>query len=80
MADLEKWLPSDIDLKPCIWWRYIDDIFLIWEHGKESLKLFLEKINSIHPTIKFTADGSYSLANFLDVKVILKNGKIITDL
>ena len=61
MADLEKRLLSDIDLKPCIWWRYIDDIFLIWEHGEKSLKLFLEKINKIHPTIKFTADWSYSL-------------------
>ena len=35
MADLEKRLLSDIDLKPYIWWRYIDDIFLIWEHGEE---------------------------------------------
>ena len=80
MADLEKRLLSDIDLKPYIWWRYIDDIFLIWEHGEESLKLFLEKINKIHPTIKFTADWSYSSVNFLDVKVIMKDGKIITDL
>ena len=70
MADLEKRLSSDIDLKPYIWWRYIDDIFLIWEHGEESLKLFLGKINSIHPTIKFTADWSYSSVNFLDVNVI----------
>ena len=80
MADLEKRLLFDIDLKPYIWWRYIDDIFLIWEHGEESLKLSLEKINSIHPTIKFTADWSYSSVNFLDVKVIMKDGKIITDL
>ena len=27
MADLEKRLLSDIDLKPSIWWRYIDDIY-----------------------------------------------------
>ena len=80
MADLEKCLLSDIDLKPYIWWRYIDDIFLIWEHGEESLKLFLEKINTIHPTIKFVADWSYSSVNFLDLKVIMKDGKIITDL
>ena len=79
MADLEKHLLSDVDLKPYIWWRYIDDIFLIWEHGEESLKLFLEKINSIHPTIKFTADWSYSSVNS-DVKVIMKDGEIITDL
>ena len=45
-----------------------------------TLKLLLEKINSIHPIIKFTADWSYSSVIFLDVKVILKDGKIITDL
>ena len=80
MADLEKRLLSDVDLKLYIWWRYIDDIFLIWEHDEESLKLSLEKINKIHPTIKFTADWSSISVNFLDVKVIMKNGKIITDM
>ena len=45
-----------------------------------TLKLLLEKINSIHPIIKFTADWPYSSVSFLDVKVILKDGKIITDL
>ena len=29
MADLEKRLLSDIDLKPYICWRYVDDMFLI---------------------------------------------------
>ena len=72
MADLEKRLLSDTDLKPYIWWRYIDDVFLTWEHAEESLKLFLEKINKIHPIIKFTADWSYSAVNFLDVKVIME--------
>ena len=47
IADLEQRLLSDKDLKPYIWWRYIDDIFLIWEYVEESLRLFLEKINSI---------------------------------
>ena len=36
-ANLQKRLLSDINLKPYIWWRYIDDIFLIWEDGEESL-------------------------------------------
>ena len=43
------------------------------------MKFFLEKINSIHPTIKFIADWSYNSVNFLDVKVIMKDAKIITD-
>ena len=80
MADLEKRLLSHIDLKPYIWWRYIDNTFLIWEHGEESLNLFVERINSIYPTITFTADWSHSSVNFLDVKVIMKDGRIIADL
>ena len=40
----------------------------------------LEKINKIHLTIKFTTDGYYSLVNFIEVKVMMKNGKIITNL
>ena len=40
----------------------------------------LKKINSIHPTINFTAYCSDSLVNFLDVKVILKDEKITVDL
>ena len=70
MFDLEKRLLSDIDLKPYVWWRYINDIFLIWEHGKKSLRLFSEK----------TADWSYSSINFTGVMVIMKDGKIITGL
>ena len=30
----------------------------IWEHGEESLKEFINEINSFHPTVKFTADWS----------------------
>ena len=77
MTDLEKCLLSDIDLKPYICWRYVDDVFLIQEHGEESLKLILEEINSIHPT-RFTLDWSYNSVSFRDVKNILKDGKIIT--
>ena len=65
--------------KSYIWWRYIEDKFLIREHGEESLELFLKEINSIQPTIKFTADLSYRSVTFLEVKVILKEGKIIID-
>ena len=36
--------------------RYIDHIFLIWEHGEDSLKQFIETPNACHPNIKFTAE------------------------
>ena len=53
MAALEEKILSNVKKKPSVWWRYIDDIFFIWEHGEESLQEFINEINSFHPTIKF---------------------------
>ena len=63
-----------------IWWRHIDDIFFVWEHGEESLEKFLKKLNTFHPTIKFTAEYSKEAINFLDVNVRLVEGELMTDL
>ena len=46
-----------------IWWRYIDDIFFIWEHGEESLKVFIEQVDMFHLTMKFTAQYSKKEVN-----------------
>ena len=80
MADLEEKILSAFEEKPMIWWRYIDDIFFIWEHGEESLEKFLNKLNSFHPTIKFTAEYSKETINFLDVNIRLVEGELMTDL
>ena len=31
MGDLEEKLLKDFDRKPLAWWRYIDDIFMLWQ-------------------------------------------------
>ena len=74
----EKMLES-FEKKPMIWWRYIDDIFFIWEHGEESLKVFIEQVNMFHSTIKFTAEYSTEEVNFLDLNIKLIDGEL-TDL
>ena len=69
--------------KPHIGFRYIDDIFMIWTEGQDNLKTFLNYINSIHPTIKFTHEYSNSpnqTLPFLDVQVHLNNNQIQNDL
>ena len=73
MADFEEWILKDIELQPRRWWRYIDDIFFIWELGEDSLKQFIETFNACHPTIKFTAEWSKEEINFLNVNVRLRN-------
>ena len=59
MDYLEDKILNSFAEKPLVWWRYIDDIFMIWQHAEEKLKRFLKILNSCHPTIKFTA--KYSL-------------------
>ena len=80
MADLEERILEDIQLQQRICRRYIDDIFFIWEHGEDSLKQFIETLNTCHPTIKFTAEWSKEEISFLDVNVRLRNRQLETDL
>jgi len=39
--------------KPVHWYKYVDNTFVVWKHGKEELKGFIQHLNSIHPNIKF---------------------------
>ena len=48
---------------------HIDDIIFFWEHGKDTLKVIVDNINNMHPTIKFTADWSRTSIHFLDVSI-----------
>ena len=69
MGRLETQFLESCPLKPLIWLRYIDDIFLLWDHGKDKLIEFISTANIFHPTIKFTYDISDTIINFLDVTV-----------
>ena len=67
--------------QPLLWKRYIDDIFMIWPHGQYALDDFVNHLNKSHKTIKFTAETSRSLVNFLDIAVSLNDHQeIITSL
>ena len=59
-----------------IWWRYIDDMFFIWEHGEESLKVFIDQVNLFHPTIKYSKEE----VNSLDLNMNLIDAECKTDL
>ena len=79
MDRLETQLISQAAIKPHTWWRYIDDIFIIWTEGEDSLKCFIDYLNNAHRTIKFTSKWSCSEIDFLDVRVINDSGKLETD-
>ena len=70
MADFEDRWVYTYPHQPRIWLRYIDDIFLVWDHNQDELDVFLNHLNTCHPTIKFTSEVSSHSVNFLDTKVI----------
>ena len=73
MDDLERSILANAEKTPSIWWRYIDDVFVIWPHGKEHLRTFIKYINDCHPLIKFTVEWSSRLVTFLDTKVMVND-------
>ena len=63
-----------------IWFRYSDDIFIIWTaSGNEHDHLF-EWPNNFHCNLKFTHERSREEINFLDITVRVNQGEFITDL
>ena len=59
--------------QPLLWVRFIDDIFVIWQHGLPAFKDFEVHLNQCVPSIKFETDISDTQVHFLDVTVRLDN-------
>ena len=49
MDEIETNFLDTQEFKPLVWFRYIDDVFFIWTHGKEKLEEFLKDFNNYHP-------------------------------
>ncbi len=81
MGDFEDKFVYTYPLKPLIWYRFIDDIFMIWTHGPSALNAFITHLNSVHRTLKFTHEVSDSSLSFLDTLIKKdQDGKLYTDL
>ena len=49
---------STYQQQPLLWVRFIDDIFVIWQHGLPAFKYFEDYLNQCVPSIKFETDIS----------------------
>ena len=79
MGDFEsKHIYLRIKDKSLLSYRFIDDIFLIWTSSTNQLDIFLQEINQIHNSIKFTTEISKTEINFLDTTVYMKNNRLYT--
>ncbi len=78
MEFLEDITLQTANIKPSLWLRYVDDTFTLWPHNRQSLNMFLEHLNSLRPTIKFTmeVESNHQLP-FLDVMVECTNSNSI---
>ena len=74
---LEESFLSSYPLQPSLWLRYIDDIFLLWPHGEDSLSSFISALNEFSE-LSFTSHHSPSRITFLDVNISLENKNFIT--
>ena len=81
MEDFEQTAITTADLSPKLWLRYVDDTFVLWQHGEEHLDEFLKHLNGLHHRIQFTMEKEDNQKiPFLDVLVERRENKLHTDI
>ena len=67
------------EFKPVYWKREMDDIFIIWRHGKDELENFVWRLNGIERRIQFTLKHEENnFIPFLDVGITKEEDKLVT--
>jgi predicted GIY-YIG superfamily endonuclease len=70
MESFEQKALESAPLKPSCFYRYVDDTFVIWPHGRNALQSFLEFLNNQHSNIKFTMETeTEGCIPFLDILI-----------
>ena len=74
IESVENSFLSSFSHKPTVYYRYIDDIYVIW-HGQ--IQTIFYNANNTHPNITFTYEASTALP-LLDVVIKINNNTIYT--
>ena len=77
MGKLEADFLSTQALKPAFYARLLDDIFLIWNYGQDSLVQFIDAFNNYNESVKLTSSISDSDICFLDIRVYFDSDRQI---
>jgi len=73
LEDFEMKAVKKATHKPACWYRYVDDTFVIWPHGKGKQTDFLNHLNGIHNNIQFTMEiEDEGHLPFLDIDIYRK--------
>ena len=75
------------NMRPLCWYRYIDDIFFVWDKSESELRNFIDFLqdystsNKMLTTLKFDVNISTESVTFLDTRIsISENGQLVSDL
>ena len=80
IENMETQFPKKNPIEPCVWKRFIQDLFLIWNGREENLEKFSWELDGFNPNIRFTCEESKEKVNFLDAVVKIKNERLSADL
>ena len=69
MAKFEKEVLNKADKKPLVYYRFLDDIFIIWTYSKGEFVELFDLMNNHTPSIKFQHSISEESIDFLDVTI-----------
>ena len=62
------------------YFRFLDDIFLVWDANHGHINTFHDILTSLDNSLSFTLDQSGSSVNFLDVRVNKRDTLVTTDI
>jgi len=78
MQDLKEYIINNLNVRPILYYRYVDDIILSAPENK--IQNILKGFNGYHRRLKFTCETEVNRnLNFFDIILIIVNNKIITD-
>jgi len=69
MARFEKEALAKCANQPFLYLRYLDDIFIVWQHGRKAFLEFLRVFNCHQPPIKFKSTIHDNSIDFLDTTI-----------
>jgi len=69
LIDFDKAAMSGFKIKPSIFFRYLDDVFLLWNGTLKELKEYETFLNNLIPGIEIKLEASKVSANFLDITI-----------
>ena len=76
LAEMEiRLLQQQLNSALKVYFRYIDDIFAIFNNEADSMK-FLDRLNSQHKNLQFTMEKSTNTLPFLDMELKIHNNNL----